>query len=490
MSAIESGLCVNVVVIGGGFAGLAAGIEARLAGASVLLVEKMARPGGNSIISDGGMSAAGSSLQKAQGIHDSAELMYRDMLEAGQYLNIPALAGAVAENSVETLEWTRDFLGVKFKDRVDHFGGHSLARTHITQRVSGGDIIKPLVAKFQELGGQLRVKTLMRELSTDPHKGVVGVKLQSGFSLQKGGQGKTYPVVADRGVVMATGGFGADVDFRLVQAPRLGEKVDTTNKPSATAEGLKALLKIGAAPVHLSHIQLGPWCSPDERYYGAAPDFVCYVAQPYGIWVDMDTGRRFVNELSNRAIRANAILGLGKPALALADQTAVDKVGWDLTQALAKGVVRRFDSWAKLAGHYGVNRSALENSVSRYNEFQKQRLESDFGKPILAGSRPMEVPPFYAARIWPKVHYTMGGARIDAKTRVLDLDGQPIPGLFAAGEVTGGVHGACRLGGNAITECLYFGRVAGRLASTPSNLASLTFGEALDDQQPPPGLPA
>ena len=297
---------------------------------------------------------------------------------------------------------------------------------------------------------------------------MVGVKLQSGFSLKKGGQGETYQVLADRGVVMATGGFGADVDFRSVQDPRLGENVDTTNKPSATAEGLKALLKIGAAPVHLSHIQLGPWCSPDERYYGAAPDFICYVSQPYGIWLNMDTGSRFVNELSDRAVRANAILALEKPALALADQTAVDKVGWDLSKALAKGVVRRFDSLAKLADYYGVNRSALENSVSRYNEFQKQRQDSDFGKPILADSRPIEVPPFYAARIWPKVHHTMGGARIDAKTRVLDLEGQPIPRLFAAGEVTGGVHGACRLGGNAITECLYFGRVAGRMASTLS----------------------
>ena len=465
MRKIRSESNVDVVVIGGGFAGLSAGIEARLAGASVLLVEKMARLGGNSIISDGGMNAAGSSLQKAMGISDSPELMYRDMLKAGQGLNSPALAKAVAENSVETLEWTRDFLEVKFKDRVDHFGGHSLARTHITQRVSGVDIINPLAAKFQEIGGNLRVRTLMRELVTKPGEGVVGVVLQSGFSLKKGGEGQTYQVLADGGVVMATGGFGADVNFRLVQNPRLGENVDTTNKPSATAEGLKALLKIGAAPVHLSHIQLGPWCSPDERYYGTAPDFICYVSQPYGIWLNIDTGSRFVNELGDRAVRANAILALGKPALALADQTAVDKVGWDLSKALAKGVVRRFDKLAKLADHYDLSLSALEKSIRRYNEFQEKSNDPDFSKPILADSRPIAVPPFYAARIWPKVHYTMGGARIDAKTRVLDLEGQPIPKLFAAGEVTGGVHGACRLGGNAITECLYFGRVAGRMAS-------------------------
>lgn len=469
MSHIDADFCVDVVVIGGGFAGLAAGVEARLAGASVLLVEKMARPGGNSIISDGGMNAAGSSLQKAQGIDDSPELMVRDMLKAGAGLNSPALARAVAENSVDTLEWTRRFLGVKFKDRVDHFGGHSLARTHITQRVSGVDIIKPLAARFQELGGQLRLKTLMKDLIAQPGEGVVGVKLQGGFSLKRGGQGETYHVLANRGVVMATGGFGADVGFRSVQDPRLGDTVDTTNKPSATAEGLKALLKIGGAPVHLSHIQLGPWCSPDERYYGAAPNFICYVSQPYGIWLNVDTGRRFVNELSDRAVRANAILALGKPALALADQRAVDKVGWDLRQALAKRVVRRFETLTHLADHYGLNRSALEKSVGRYNQFQRQRRDADFGKPITADSGPIAVPPFYAARIWPKVHYTMGGVRIDIRTRVLDLEAQPIPKLFAAGEVTGGVHGACRLGGNAITECLYFGRVAGRMASKPSN---------------------
>jgi len=179
----------------------------------------------------------------------------------------------------------------------------------------------------------------------------------------------------------------------------------------------------------------------------------------------MDTGRRFVNEMSDRAVRANAILALGKPALAVADQTAVDKVGWDLSKALAKGVVRRFDSLGKLANHYGLDLSAIEKSVRRYNEFQERRRDADFGKPILADSKPIKAPPFYAARIWPKVHYTMGGACIDTETRVLDLEGRAIPRLFAAGEVTGGVHGACRLGGNAITECLYFGRVAGRMAS-------------------------
>jgi succinate dehydrogenase/fumarate reductase flavoprotein subunit len=123
-------------------------------------------------------------------INDSPELMYRDMLKVGQGLNDSSLALAVAENSVETLEWTRDFLGVKFKDRVDHFGGRSIARTHITQRASGVDIIKPLASKFQELGGKLRLKTQMLELITKSNEGVVGVKLQSGFSLKKGGQGE------------------------------------------------------------------------------------------------------------------------------------------------------------------------------------------------------------------------------------------------------------------------------------------------------------
>ena len=195
MSNIESDFCVNMVIIWGDFADLAAGIEARLTGASVLVVEKMARSGGNSIISDGGMDTAGSSMQKEQGINDSPELMYRDMLKAGQGLNSPELAKAVAEKLVDTFEWVKNVLGVKFNDLVDHFGGHSLARTHITQRVSGVDIVKPLTAKFQELGGQLRVKILMRELITKPNVGVVGVMLQSGFSLKKGGQGKYLPSI-------------------------------------------------------------------------------------------------------------------------------------------------------------------------------------------------------------------------------------------------------------------------------------------------------
>ena len=458
----------DVVVVGAGFAGFAAGIEARLAGASVLLVEKMAAPAGNSIISDAGLNAAGSSQQMAQGIHDSAELMYQDMLSAGQGLNHPELARAVAENSVQTLDWAINYLGVKFKERVDLFGGHSRARTHIPINVNGLDIIKPMAAKFKELGGELRVKTLLKDLVINPPDGGVGVVLQGGYSLKGRAQGKTYTVRAIRGVVLATGGFGADVQFRKKQDPRLDERVDTTNMPTATAEGLKTLLKLGAAPVHLSHIQLGPWCSPDESRFGAAPAFLCYVSQAYGIWLDVKTGGRFVNELANRAQRANSTLALGAPAVALADQAAVDIVGWDLKRPLDKGVVRCFDSIAGLAAHYGLDPAALKKNVERYNEMITAGRDLDFGKPIPADAKPIETPPFYAARVWPKVHFTMGGVCIDSQARVLDLDGQPIPGIFAAGEVTGGVHGACRLGGTATTECLYFGRVAGRMAAARS----------------------
>jgi flavocytochrome c len=455
----------DVIVVGSGFAGLAAAIEARAAGSSVLIVEKMKGFGGNSTISDGVIAAAGTAHQSAAGIADTPKLLAADMRRAGLGLNHPELVETVARHSADVLRWTTDALGVTYYDRIDQFGGHSVPRCHTPLGRSGAAIVKQLLAKVRSLRIPIRTCCYLERILASEKGSVVGLAVRQGYVFPDPTSGMPRRLAARKAVVLASGGFGSDVAFRSAQDPRLDAGVGSTNKFSATGEALREAMRIGAMPVHLSWIQLGPWASPDEKGYGSGPDFASYIAFPYGLMVDPGTGRRVVNELADRKLRAETILGVGRPCIAIADQDGVDRAGRPIEAALRKAVVMRFQSLEKLADHYAIPSEALQSTVTRFNRFFDQGRDADFGKPILAGARPLRNPPFYGMRLWPKVHYTMGGVRINAKAQVLDLYGEPIQGFFAAGEVTGGVHGACRLGSCAITDCLVFGRIAGRQAA-------------------------
>lgn len=451
----------DVIVIGAGIAGLAAAIEARLAGASVLVLEKMHVGGGNSIISAGGLAAAGTEMQRQRRIEDSPELMASDMLAAGQELNHQDLVRVLAERSNDAFRWTRDFLGVRYLDRVDIFGGHSVPRCYATYNDSGSAIIKPQLSKLRDLGVTLRTQALLEELVLDDGGSVSGVRVRDGYRYPDQNSGDARTIEARRAVVLASGGFASDVPFRSVQDPRLSANVGTTTKRSTTAEALRIALRCGASPVHLSFIQLGPWTSPDEIGYGAGPFFSDYIAFPLGMIVHPETGDRFVNELADRKVLADAILEVGHPCIALADARAVAISGYSIDRALDKKVVMPFDSLRELAAAYDVPGERLQESVHRFNRAVERGRDDQLGKPILPEAATIEVPPFYGMRLWPKVHYTMGGVQIDTEARVIGLDQRPIRGLYAAGEVTGGVHGACRLGSCAITDCIVFGRIAG-----------------------------
>ncbi len=258
----------DVVVVGAGFAGLAAAIEASNSGASVVVLEKMHAPGGNSTISDGGVAAAGTYLQAQLGIDDSPDLMYRDMLQAGLGLNHPALVREVASRSAEALQWSMDYLGVEYLERVDQFGGHSVPRCYTPIGVSGSSMVRQLVEKLRQLGVEVRLQTCLKGFVRDADGSVSGVWVREGFESRQPVAGIDRYLRATKAVVLATGGFGADITFRSIQDPRLNETIDTTNVRFATAEAMIEGLRIGAMPVHLSHIQLGPWASPDEKGYG------------------------------------------------------------------------------------------------------------------------------------------------------------------------------------------------------------------------------
>jgi flavocytochrome c len=459
----------DVVVIGSGFAGLAAAIEAHNAGASVIILEKMHAPGGNSIISDGGIAAAGTEMQKKLGIKDSPELMYQDMLKAGLGLNYPDLVRVVTEKSNEVLQWSIDYLGVKYLDRLDIFGGHSVPRCYTPIGISGSTIIKQQLLKLNELGIKVRTRAYFKNFFTDSSGKICGILIREDYNYKDADSGFDRYIRVKKAVILATGGFGSDVSFRVTQDPRLTAKVDTTNKPSATAEALKESLKIGAMPVHLSHIQLGPWASPDEKGYGVGPGFSEYIVFQYGLVVEPGTGKRFINELADRKTVSDAILNVGTPCIGIADAKAVETSGWNIERCLEKGVVKRFNDLEELASFYNISYATLKMTVEKFNSYVENRLDEDFGKPILPDASPIAFPPYYGIRLWPKVHHTMGGVQINVRGQVINVNHKPIKGLYAAGEVVGGIHGACRLGSCAITDCLVFGRISGRNAAMESD---------------------
>jgi flavocytochrome c len=455
----------DIVVIGSGLAGLAAAIEAKIAGCSVIVLEKMKGYGGNSTISDGVMAAAGTVMQADRGIEDSPQLMYADMVKAGLGLNQPELVRTVTEKSNETFQWTVEYLGVQYLDRVDQFGGHSVARCYTPHNRSGSAFIRKMLIKLKELGVTVRTTVFLQNILKDPAKRVRGVRVREGYRYPDENSGVARTISARKAVILTTGGFANDIDFRTSQDPRLDREIMSTNKYSTTGEALRETIRIGAMPVHLSWIQLGPWACPDEKGYGIGPDFASYIAFPYGIVIDPATGKRIMNELADRKMRADAILQKGHPCIALTDKKGVECSGYQIEHCLKKGIVKAFRQIDALAGEYNIPVREFKDTIKTFNSGVENGIDDTFGKPILPDARPLMHPPYYAMRVWPKVHHTMGGVLINANAQVLDLLKKPIEGFYAAGEVTGGVHGASRLGSCAITDCLVFGRIAGRNAA-------------------------
>jgi len=455
----------DVVIIGSGFAGLAAAIEAKRAGSSVIVIEKRKVRGGNSMISGGVVAAAGSPLQKRKGVKDSPELLLHDMLKAGLYLNYPDLVRIVAEKSNETVQWTINYLGVKYDDTLTQWGGHSVPRSYTTYNKSGAAIIHRQLAKLKNLGVEVKTKRLLTKFIRYNDDRVKGIEIRDGYMFPNENSGTVRHIKARKAVVLTTGGFGNDVLFRTTQDPRLNEDTDSTNQPGATAEALIEAMNIGAMPVHLSLIQLGPWACPDEKGFGIGPWFAQTVAFQYGVLINPKTGKRFMNEMSDRKIRTDTIIETGHICIGIADAISAKIRSDFMPRLLKRGIVKKFETLEDLANSYGIPFGALKETIDEYNSYILDREDKEFGKYIPKDAEKLTHAPFYAIRVWPKVHHTMGGVQINTKAQVIGLDHRPIKGLYAAGEVVGGVHGACRLGSCAIVDCLIFGRIAGKHAA-------------------------
>ena len=465
---------VDVIVVGSGFAGMSAALQAREAGASVMVIDKMPVFGGNSTINGGAMAVAGSPLQKEKGIADSVDTMVADMLESGRGMNDVEMLKLVCNGTAGSWQWLTDY-GVKWKPFVQHFGGHSLPRVLQTVESSGAGTIRPLIKAAKAKGVDMRTQTQLEGFVKDESGRVTGVEVRADYYFPKKRTGHIRHYGARKGVIMATGGFGRDIQYRQMQQPKLTSELDSTNHPGANADALKQMMLIGANPIHLDQIQLGPWASPDEKGFGTASQFNTIATYPRGIVVDVRTGKRFFNELADRKARAEAIMtrrdDLGQPVYPIGFTNAEGaKKAQTLDWGLKYHVIKKAETLEELAKLYGIPATALKEQVEEWNRSVDSGEDQAFGRPMQKAMK-LERGPWYAVRMWPKVHYCMGGVKVNTQSQVLHLvTTKPIPGLYAAGEATGGIHGASRLGACAVAEGVVTGRNAGRLCAASKSI--------------------
>jgi len=468
----------DILVVGSGFAGSAAFCEAIDRGAKTLMIDKMPVLGGNSAINGGAFAVVNSSLQRSKGVKDSIDLYVADILKAGLGLNDPALVEMIATRGNDAFEFTKE-RGAVYRDHLGHFGGHSVPRSIWPTINIGAKITIPLQKWGENNGGIIKTRTIIDDLIFDNTGRVVGAKVREDyeFNFDKKAQeesntsGTTKYYKVNGGIILCTGGFAYDLDLVYKLDPTIPKGLDCTNHYGATGQAVRMMMKNDIAITHLNWIQMGPWGSPDEKGFGIAPIFAI-PAFAYGIAVDQKTGKRFMNELADRRIRSNAIFTVWKdkkgnytyPIVISDTISTYGTTKENVARALHKKVVRKFDTLEELADFYKIPKKQLLKTVQNYRKYVKAGKDPEFNKPISkyqGEDVDLTKPPYYAWRAVPKLHHTMGGARINIHAQVISskTDG-PIPGLFAAGEAVGGSHGASRLGSAAIPDCLVFGRVA------------------------------
>lgn len=443
----EQTLEADVVVIGAGGAGMTAAITAHEAGKEVILLEKMPYAGGNTTKSTGGMNAAETSVQAELGIEDSVQTFIDDTMTGGKNVNDLALVTTMAENSAEAIDWLAS-IGAPLPE-VSFSGGATNKRIH---RPEGGAAVGPylvekLLAKIGEDEISLLYSTEATELIVEDGA-VTGVKAT--------GDGVRYTINA-KAVVLATGGFGANLEMCAAYNPDLAGFV-TTNSPCATGDGIKMAEAVGAATVDMEQIQIHP------TVYQATSLMVTESVRGGGAILVNASGERFVDEMETRdVVSAAEIAQEGGYAYLVFDQAQRDNLS-AIDSYVSNGLTVQADTIEGLATQMGVDASNLQATVEAWNQAVAEQNDEAFGR-TTGMDVDISVAPFYAIQIAPGIHHTMGGVKIDTTASVISVDGEPIPGLFAAGEVTGGVHGANRIGGNAVADIIVFGRIAGQSAA-------------------------
>jgi len=455
----------DVVVVGGGGAGLAAAISAAQQDVKVVVVEKLDILGGSTNVSEGALNAVDPKRQGAQGIEDSVETFINTTYEGGHKVGNMDLIKYLCENSMSAVEWLES-VGVEFSDTIGSATGSLGNRSHYPAAMKSGNCY---IQVFEKVLGDMDNVTILtgteaKELITS--KGAVtGVKAT-------GKDGEAVTVKAKNGVVIATGGFGANKELLGESNTGVWSHVDVTKlgctnmNLSAQGDGIKMAQAIGASVIGMSDIQLHPCGTPGTglmeniRTSGYNRIFV------------NTKGDRFVNEGAGRDTLAQAILDQeGQTYWIVVNNVRfpsrdwVDAYGGTIAGMVTQGVVVEADTLEELAEKTGMDAAKLQASVDTHNAVTRGEKEDELGFKPSASEVELTTGPWYACKKVPTVHHTMGGLEINTKTQVLNTEGKVIKGLYAAGEVTGGIHGSNRLGGNAIADCMTYGRAAGANAA-------------------------
>ena len=449
----------DVVVIGAGGAGFSAAIEAKNAGANVVLLEKMPAVGGNSLISGAEMNAAKNWVQPKLGINDdSPELHAKDTYLGGDKKGDPKVINVLTHNALDAAKWCRDYLGVRFEDdNLFFFGGHSRKRALIPIGHTGTEFITKFQAKADELGIPVITNMKAEELIKDKSGRVVGVKATM--------NGDSYTFNAKGGVVLATGGFGANPEMVKKYNPKIDERFKTTDAPGTTGEALYMAERAGAQLVNMGYIQTYPICDPISGVIELIAD-----ARFDGAIMLNQEGKRFVEELQRRDVLSEAIL---KQTGGYCWVLWNDKIGsisntvkehpTEYEAFTKQGIMATCDDLKCVADFTKIPFDSLKGTIDRVSSMTGKGNDKDFNH--RSGLLDMTQGKYYVIKAVPSVHHTMGGVRINEKAQALTAEGKAIPGLGAAGEVTGVTHGTNRLGGNAYTDIIVFGRIAGKAAA-------------------------
>ena len=495
-SAEDSTVEADVVVVGAGGAGMTAAITAAAEGKSVVILESQSMVGGNSVRATGGMNAGKTVYQDENefgesagvektlktaaekyadnetitalaktvseqwaayqanptGYFDSVELMELDTMIGGKGINDPELVETLCANSADAIDWL-DEHGITLHD-VSSFGGASVKRIHRPvnaegKTVSVGSYMIPLLQENCEKAGvQILLNTTANEILTDANGAAVGIKAT-------GSTGETVTVNA-KAVVLTTGGFGANLDMVVEYKPEL-KGFMTTNAAGAQGQGIEMATAIGAGTVDMDQIQIHPTVEANTAA------LITEGLRGDGAVLINAEGKRFIDEVGTRdVVSAAEIAQTGSYSWLVVDQAMVDASSV-IQGYIKKGYTVTGETYEELGKAMGVDEAAFAETMKTWNGYVEAKNDPDFGRTSFAN--PLDTAPYYAIKVTAGVHHTMGGLTINTNTEVLKEDGTVIPGLFAAGEVTGGVHGANRLGGNAVADFTVFGRIAGKAAS-------------------------